>query len=497
MPRGRATPLRRTKDGKLVSRRSKTGNPACSAAAALLAQGKHTADSQKVLGRCRAQARNLRDAEIRRGAGDEAGAARAERRAARGQTEAERQSRQRQADTIRAGRATRPARTVARPAAVQRSQEEVVRRRAKAARLRELRAKSQAGRDPATHTDHPPGHIGELKTDLIRFDPNRFQYKLDQTNSSTGSVGSLAGVKRWDPELAGVVQVWKDPKNGQVFVINGHNRLELANKLGVDRVAVRFISAGNAAEARAKGALTNIAEGRGTDIDAAKFFRDSGITRADLESRGIPMTEAKAERGLALSGLANPLFRKVVYKEMPVERGAIIGGSGLSHDQQMKVAALVDRRRGEVTNGTLREIVDEVKIAPTRQSGGGGLFGDDPEVESLAIFRASLTARVKERLGREKKLFGTVARERSARELSRAGNVIDPRASGEISRQASEALTTFDRLKRTSVFSSPLNDASERLASARTPAERKRIEDDLYREILERVRDAYRFSPAA
>jgi hypothetical protein len=370
----------------------------------------------------------------------------------------------------------RPVRTV----------EEIARRNRTAARLRKSRA--EQGPKPGD-----PGFIGDVPTNTIKFDPNRFQYKLEQTNSATGSVGSLAGVKRWDPELAGTVQVWKDPKDGLTYVINGHNRLELANKLGVDRVAVRYIAAANPAEARAKGALTNIAEGRGTEIDAAKFFRDTGITKADLETRGIPLTEAKADRGLALAGLANPLFRKVVYKEMPAERGAIIGGSGLSHDQQMKVATLIEKRRGDVNNATLREIVDEVKAAPTREKGGGGLFGDDPEVESLAIFRASLTARVKERLAREKKLFGSVARERSASELSRAGNVIDRESSGAISREASEALVTFDRLKRTSVFSAPLNDAAEKLASSGAQAERKRIEDQLYKEILGRVRNAYQF----
>lgn len=471
----------------------KTGRPECSNAMSAIARRVASPEDYRTAGRCRAGANSQRRADIQRSAGNEQTARAIEKFGL--STRKERVARVKDVlAKVRAGNATGAKPSAAKPLRrPERTVEEIARRRRTAARLRESRADRSKGRDPSSHTDHEPGHIGEMRSNLIKFDPTRFQYKLEQTNAATGSVGSLAGVKKWDPELAGVVQVWKDPADGGVYVVNGHNRLELANKLGVEKVAVRFITAKDAGEARAKGALTNIAEGRGTSIDAAKFFRDTGIQKSDLEARGIPLTEAKADQGLALAGLANPLFRKVVYREMPAERGAIIGGSGLSHDQQMKVAELSDKRRGEVNNATLREIVDEVRAAPTRQSGGGGLFGDDPQVESLAVYRASLTARVKERLGREKKLFGTVARERSAADLARGGNVIDTEASGAISRQAGEALATFDRLKRTSVFSDPLNEAAERLASSGAQRERKRIEDDLYKQVVERVRDAYRF----
>jgi len=43
---------------------------------------------------------------------------------------------------------------------------------------------------------------------------------------------------------------------------------------------VRHIVAKDEAEARAVGARQNIAEGRGTPVDAAKFFRETGITPA-------------------------------------------------------------------------------------------------------------------------------------------------------------------------------------------------------------------------
>lgn len=79
--KARASALRKNKDGKLVSARSKTGNPACSAA---MSQWKKNGMSPAVaatLGKCRAQARLQRAAEGHRGAGREGVAANLEKRA--------------------------------------------------------------------------------------------------------------------------------------------------------------------------------------------------------------------------------------------------------------------------------------------------------------------------------------------------------------------------------------------------------------------------------
>jgi hypothetical protein len=109
----------------------------------------------------------------------------------------------------------------------------------------------------------------------------------------------LHGVKNWNPESAGVISVWRDPANGKTFVVNGHHRLDLANRLGVEKVTARYIDAPDAATARMKGAITNIAEGRGTPIDAAKVFRESGNSHEMISKAGIPNDgeHSKAGRG--------------------------------------------------------------------------------------------------------------------------------------------------------------------------------------------------------
>ncbi len=341
--------------------------------------------------------------------------------------------------------------------------------------------------DPATHADHEPGHVGHLATHLIRVDPDRFQYKIGAGEG--GSVGSLAGVRRYDPELGGILQVWRDPGDGKTYVVNGHNRLDLARKLGADRVTVRYIHAADAREARSTGALTNIAEGRGTAIDAAKHYKDTGTTREQLAEKGIPLREKVATDGLSLAKLDDAAFRRVIDGDLSVEKGAIIGGAGLEPHEQRALLKLLDKQGGrrstEITNSHLKELTDEVKSSRTVRKTTNDLFGPSAEDESLALHKAKLQGTIKDRLGREKKLFGIVAKSRHAEELARAGNSINVGESARVSRDAASTLAAFDGLKnRSGPVARLLNDAAERIHNGE-PA--KKVTDETYRRIVQEL----------
>ncbi len=328
----------------------------------------------------------------------------------------------------------------------------------KAARLKALRRKAGESRS------HAPGTVTELETHHLHVDAQRFQYKIGA--GKNGSVGSLAGVKRYDPELAGVVQVWHDPADGKVYVVNGHNRAELAKTHGVKKIAVRFLDAEDAGQARAKGAITNIAEGRGTSIDAAKFFRETGVTKEHLADRGVALRDHVASEGLALSKLHPTLFRRVVDGDISPERGAVIGGSGLEHHEQAALQKLIDKlpRSREVSNATLKELTDTVRSSASKTVQSFDLFGDNADETSLALHKARLQAHIKSRLGTEKRLFGIVSKSKAAENLERVGNTIDRVASDRVSREAGTTLDVFDKLKHLSgPVSKHLNNAAERL----------------------------------
>ena len=327
-----------------------------------------------------------------------------------------------------------------------------------------------------------PGTVRNMKAGEIAFDPGRFQYKLNATEG-TGEVGSLSGVRRWDPNLSGVMSVWKDPADGKTYVVNGHNRLSLARRLGAEEVTVRFLDAKNATEARAIGALQNIAEGAGTPMDAAKFFRDSGIkTQADVEAKGLPLGSGQAEKGLKLSKLPGEVFNAVVRGDLSVNRGAIIGGSGLDEAKQREVFKEIRSRKG-IADQTLQELVEHAAASVQRTQTTMNLFGESEEAKDNLITRARLSAAVKAKIAREKRLFSTVSKAKAASSLAeKGGNVINQQQSAKVASEAREALDVFQRLKSSSgPISASLNRAADRVEAGESEAKvRQELERDVF-----------------
>ncbi len=327
-----------------------------------------------------------------------------------------------------------------------------------------------------------PGTVREMKPGEIAFDPSRFQYKLNAT-ATTGEVGSLSGVRKWDANLSGVMSVWKDPGDGKVYVINGHNRLALANRLGAEAVTVRFLKAANATEARAIGALQNIAEGAGSPMDAAKFFRDTGIrSQQDVEARGLPLGSGQAEKGLRLSKLPGDVFNAVVKGDLSVNRGAIIGGSGLDDAKQREVFKMIGSRKA-ITDQTLQELVEHAAASVQRTQTTMSLFGETEEAKDNLVTRAKLAASLKAKIAREKRLFSTVSKAKAASSLTeKGGNVINQEQSAKVAGEASEALGVFERLKSSAgPISSALNRAADRVEAGEAEATvRKELERDVF-----------------
>ena len=339
---------------------------------------------------------------------------------------------------------------------------------------------------PAVPAGKASSRVAEMSPDDIAVDPKRFQYKL--SSNAQGEVGSLSGVRQWDDDLAGVISVWKDPADGKVYVVNGHNRVALAKRLGAENVTVRFLNASSAKEARAIGALQNIAGGQGTSIDAAKFFRDSGITdQAQIEARGLPLKSGKAAEGLALAALPEHVFNAVVQGDLTPARGAIIGGSGLDETKQAELYKLTKSRK-ILTDGTLRELVDAARQSQQSQVFEMDLFGGSMEVKDNLILRAKVTDKLKRKLASEKRLFATVAKSKAAAELeAKAGNRINTEESGKVAQEATRVLAVFDQFKNQSgPVSAAINRAVARIeAGEREAAVMKELQAEMTKAMTE------------
>ena len=290
------------------------------------------------------------------------------------------------------------------------------------------------------------GDIRTMRTEDIYAAPQEFQYK-EGINAQGEQLGqSLGGVERWDPNAEGVLQVFTDPRDGKTKVVNGHNRLALAKRLGIPSLRVEEVNAITPASARAAGALSNISAGNGTPFDAAKFIRSTGLTdQAQLQAAGIPLDKGWGRQGLALSKLPPDIFQDAVNGEQRLGRYVALGESGLD-EPGMRGAYQVLKQRPKMTEDTFREVLDQAKqqgnvVAPSAQ---GGLFGD--EVLNPMLQRAELVADVRSGLARDRRLFGFATRNADA--LSEAGaTTIDTAAAGQRVADAQQALGLFDTLK--------------------------------------------------
>lgn len=357
-------------------------------------------------------------------------------------------------------------------------------RSAKASELREGRQVDQLKRllaDPKvaemvrtgkvpTAEPTKPGKVRDVDPKEVEVDPERFQYKIGA--SASGEVGSLSGVQKWDPNLAGVISVWRDPADGKTYVVNGHNRLALAKRLGADEVTVRYLDAKDAKEARAIGAMQNIAEGAGKEIDAAKFFRDTGIaTEEEVKAKGLPLNSGKASRGLALSKLPDEMFQDVVQGDLKVGRAAIIGGSGLDQDKQREVYKVLKKNKN-MTDGTLQEYVEQLEVSQRMQQEEIDLFGTNTKTVDTGLSRAELVNSLKGALGREARLLGAVSKSQKAVQVleEKGGNVINVEQSQKQAQEAGSVLRTFDQLKN---VSGPVKTALDQAAARVTAGENK------------------------
>jgi hypothetical protein len=321
-----------------------------------------------------------------------------------------------------------------------------------------------------------------LPTGDIKAAPLVFQYKGGVNEAGEQIGNSLEGLERWDPASEGMIQVWRDVAGeigaaGQTYVVNGHNRLAAAIRMGIPSLRVEYLDAPSAAEARRLGAVANVSAGSGTVFDAAKLAREMGITdEAQMVAKGKPGSSGFWKDGIALSRLPEDIFLAAVNEQIKVGRAVIIGKSG-ADEETMRSAYryLVQQGPDNVSQDRLRQMMAMATRSPAPSSAAA----DQPDIltgtewgqqfNAGMLAKADLATAVEQMLKKEKKLFGTVGR--SAGQIERVGQV-DAAAAKEISGEASRALALFEQMKfESGPIGELLNDNVSRVVSGQTAAE--------------------------
>ncbi|MFT6775673.1 MAG: hypothetical protein ACJA1L_003396, partial [Paracoccaceae bacterium] len=299
----------------------------------------------------------------------------------------------------------------------------------------------------------------------IEADPKRFQFK--DGGDQAGVTGALAGDFQWNNEYSGISVVWED-KSGRRFIVDGHQRLDLAKRAkagGQDGVAIRAkvlreADGVTAEAAMMAGAMKNLAEGGETTKarDVARVFRMGGAEEA---AQFIPPKRAAYRDGSALAKLSEDAWGLVVNDKLPDAHGAEIGRLVADKDMHAAVAsALIDAKPRNSNEARL--LVGEILNAGFTQETQGGLFGDEAFTDTLIRERARILDNTMKMLRATKAAFKTVIREQDM--LSSAGNVLDAGANT-TSLSANERLSlTIEKLaQRKGPISDALNEAARGL----------------------------------
>lgn len=350
--------------------------------------------------------------------------------------------------------------------------------------------------------------------DDLHVDPDRFQYKFAGVDPKTGVTKELKEVSSWNPLFAGSIMIWRDPKDGRDYVINGHHRAELAKRakgkplsqlppgMAHDpafkdengnyngKIRTMYVAAESAKEARAAGALTNIAEGRGKPIDAAKFMRDTGVGPAEFAQMGVSLSGRVAEEGSILAGLSDKMFRAVAQGTLPEGRALAIGQHVTKPEFQDKLLSIIEKRenkKGQKTklpDSVVSEMAREMALAGSTKVKSTDLFGDFESEESTFVERGELTAGLRAALSADSRIFGELGKRGREERLSEAGNVLNQEENSRRAQESAEAAWTFNQLAHSK---GPISDAINAFAGdlKNAPGRKKTI----LRQLTERIRE--------
>ncbi len=263
----------------------------------------------------------------------------------------------------------------------------------------------------------------------IQVDARTFQFKGG--GDEFGVTDRLQFITEWDPQLAGVVTVF-EYADGRLFVADGHQRVALAKrlmakdpnlKIQLYGYRLREVDGVTPEQAMISAAITNIAQGTGSIIDAAKIARMDPDRFQGMVGRTLPPTSQLVRQARDMMALSQEAFGSVINEVIPSNYGAVVGRI-LGDRPELQQAAISVLARAEPANVFQAEaIVRQVREADVDVATQQSLFGEEMVVESLYTERARVLDRAVKTLRQDRAAFANLVR--NAENIESAGNVLD------------------------------------------------------------------------
>lgn len=225
--------------------------------------------------------------------------------------------------------------------------------------------------DTATEvTDHPTVEVPLSKITLSKDVP---QFKAGANEK--GVVEPIAG--KYERVGTAPVQLWQR-NDGSLELISGRHRLDLAQRTGEKTIPsqIHYESKGfDATQAARLDAELNIRDNQGSTGDYANYFKNSGVSEADAEARGL-LARAKGKAGFAIardgsedlfalhqSGRLTDAQAESIARAAPGNAGA----------QQVGIRAALDGKSADFAANLIKAATSRTAAAPQT----GDLFSFD------------------------------------------------------------------------------------------------------------------------
>lgn len=296
---------------------------------------------------------------------------------------------------------------------------------------------------------------GDLRTfaaSELHIDPKRFQFRSDA--NTKGVSGRLKGVSEWSPLFAGIILVWQDWA-GDVFVVDGHHRVDLAKRLSKKGKPVSVLcylieqDSVSEKEARAHGILRNLAEGNVTAWDVAALLRSDAIPPAEMPK--LPKNSAIWKQANAIAGLSQNAFNYAAKLKLDPAYIELIAREVDGESAQLAAMEVVDQIRPR-DNALAKHVINTANaMGYTMQ--GVDLFGNQDVFANIKK-RAELILAVEKALRTDKAVFGKLTKERDR--IEGAGNRLAHESNES---RLIEAKTMVEFINRQSLFPSETNTA--------------------------------------
>ena len=226
----------------------------------------------------------------------------------------------------------------------------------------------------------------------LEIDPQRFQFKSGADKK--GVTRPLQGA--FDQRQARPLYVWED-SSGKKYVVEGHHRLDLAQRSGVQDVLTyvdRESGGVTAEEARTKGVWQNIKDGKGSISDFADYFRGSELTEEQAKTEGL-FTEKEGRTGFVIGKNSGETLWSAFKNGLAANRAEAIASVAQGDEGLEAVGVKAAERMSEIQ---LREYLKFMKGSERRAIGEtGDLFGFDDSAMRLGETLSRIAAkRIKE-----------------------------------------------------------------------------------------------------